>query len=253
MTTVRDIAQLIDHALLHPAQTDESLLAGLHLARRYGVKSVCIKPYAVPQAAEWLAGSGVRVGTVVGFPHGSSDLRIKAAETEVACAEGATEIDLVVNIGKVLGHDWGYVRREVAQMREITARSGAVLKVIFENDFLPSDSYKIRLCEICNEAAADFVKTSTGFGFVPGNDGRYAYRGATESDVKLMRQYAAPGVQVKASGGIRTLDELLLARSWGASRIGTSATATLLEAARQRFGESSAGADSSGNPVDLGY
>ncbi len=236
MTTTTELARLIDHALLHPTLTDAELRAGCALAAHYGVASVCIKPYAVPDAAGWLAGTGVRVGTVIGFPHGSHATEGKVAETENACAAGAVEIDVVVNVGKVLGGDWDYVHHEITALREATRRHGAVLKVIFENDYLPTDAPKIRLCEICSEAGVDFVKTSTGYGFVRGADGRYATAGATEHDLKLMRRHAAPTVGVKASGGIRILDDLLRARSWGVTRIGTSATAALLEEARQRFG-----------------
>jgi len=241
MTTVTELARLIDHALLHPTLTDAELHQGCTLAAHYGVASVCIKPYAVAVAAGWLAGTDVRVGTVIGFPHGSHTTATKVAETEHACAEGAAEIDVVVNIGKVLSGDWDYVGREITALREVTRRYGATLKVIFENDFLPGDAPKVRLCEICSAAGVDFVKTSTGFGFVRGDDGQYATAGATEHDLKLMRRHVAPAVGVKASGGIRTLDDLLRAQSWGVTRIGTSATAALLEAARQRFGGSPAG------------
>ncbi|MBD0256408.1 MAG: deoxyribose-phosphate aldolase [Cytophagales bacterium] len=236
MTTLSELARLIDHALLHPTLTDADLREGCALAAHYGVASVCIKPYAVRAAAGWLGGTNVRVGTVIGFPHGSHTTASKVAETESACAEGAAEIDVVVNVGKVLGGDWDYVSRETNALREATRRYGATLKVIFENDYLPDDAYKIRLCEICSAAAVDFVKTSTGYGFVRGADGRYGTAGATEHDLKLMRRHAAPAVGVKAAGGIRTLDDLFRARSWGVTRIGMSATAALLEEARQRFG-----------------
>jgi deoxyribose-phosphate aldolase len=241
MTTVTELARMIDHALLHPTLTDAELGEGCVLAAHYGVASVCIKPYAVPAAVGWLLGTGVRVGTVIGFPHGSHTTHSKECETENACAEGALEIDVVVNVGKVLSGDWDYVRREITALREVTQRHGAALKVIFENDYLPADTHKIRLCEICSAAGVDFVKTSTGYGFVRASDGRYSTAGATEHDLKLMRRHAAPAVGVKASGGIRTLDDLLRARSWGVTRVGTSATATLLEEARQRFGSAPGG------------
>ncbi len=236
MNTIAELSRMIDHALLHPTLTDAELREGCALAAHYRVASVCIKPYAVPAAAAWLSGTAVRVGTVIGFPHGSHTTEIKLAETENACAEGAAEIDVVVNVGKVLGADWDYVRREITALREVTRRHEAILKVIFENDYLPTDALKIRLCEICSAAEVDFVKTSTGYGFVRGGDGRYATAGATEHDLKLMRRHAAPTVGVKAAGGIRTLAELLRAQSWGVTRIGTSATATLLEEARQHLG-----------------
>lgn len=236
MDQVTQIAKMIDHSLLHPTLTDEELRKGCELARHYNVASVCIKPYAVRQAAAWLSGSSVMVGTVVGFPHGNSTIAIKVAETERACQDGAVEIDMVINIGKALSEDWEYIADEIKQVKAATSRHGAVLKVIFENDYLPGDKFKIKLCEICSEAKAEFVKTSTGYGFVKGSDGKYSYEGATEHDLKLMRQHAAPEVQVKAAGGIRTLDELLQAQSWGVTRIGASATAAILEEARRRFG-----------------
>ena len=234
--TVRELAKMIDHSLLHPTLTDEQLREGCLLARRYDTASVCIKPYAVPLAVELLRGSGVLVGTVVGFPHGNSRTDVKLAETEKALDDGAVEIDMVVNVGKVLGEDWKYVQQEIAAVTDLCHRRGAIVKVIFENDFLPEDRFKIRLCEICSEVGADFVKTSTGYGFVKGEDGRYFYRGATDHDLKLMRQHAAPHVQVKAAGGVRTLDDLLRVRSLGVTRVGATATAAILDEAKRRFG-----------------
>ena len=227
---------MIDHSLLHPTMTDADLEAGCALAKQYDVASVCIKPYAVKQAVEWLEGTDVLVGTVIGFPQGNSAVAIKVAETEQACREGAHEIDMVVNIGKVLGEDWGYVETEIAAVQETCIRQGAVLKVIFENDFLPEDKFKIRLCEICSKLKVGFVKTSTGYGMVKGADGKYAYKGATEHDLKLMRKHSAPEVQVKAAGGVRTLDDLLKVRSWGVTRVGATATVAMLNAAVERFG-----------------
>uniref|UniRef100_UPI0035947FA3 deoxyribose-phosphate aldolase n=1 Tax=Persicitalea sp. TaxID=3100273 RepID=UPI0035947FA3 len=171
----------------------------------------------------------------IGFPHGNSATGIKVAETIQACRDGAVEIDMVVNIGKVLGGDWDYVRDEIQAVTEASHAEGAIVKVIFENDYLPDDASKIRLCEICSEVGADFVKTSTGYGFNKGDDGRYGYLGATEHDLKLMRQHSAPEVQVKAAGGVRTLDELLKVREWGATRVGASATVAMLEEAKKRF------------------
>ncbi|MDX2282792.1 MAG: deoxyribose-phosphate aldolase [Bacteroidia bacterium] len=234
MLSAAEIARLIDHSLLHPTMTDQELESGCRLALEYEVASVCTKPYAVAQAVRWLAGSPVAAGTVVGFPHGNSAVAIKAAETRQACSEGATEIDMVVNIGKVLSREWGYVRDEIGAVLEETRRGGGLLKVIFENDFLPEDEYKIRLCELCSELGADFVKTSTGYGFVKGPDGRYDYRGATDHDLRLMRLHSAPAVQVKAAGGIRTLDQVLHVHSLGVTRVGASATAAILSEARHR-------------------
>lgn len=227
---------MIDHSLLHPTMTDDDLRAGCELAKEYDAASVCIKPYAVPLAVEILKGSDVLVGTVIGFPQGSSTIKIKVAETRQACLEGAVEIDMVVNIGKVLAEDWRYVKKEIAAIQRECDKHGAILKVIFENDFLPEDKHKIKLCQICSKVGVAFVKTSTGYGFVKQANGDYNYRGATEHDVKLMRAHSAPSVQIKGAGGIRTLDDLLKFREWGVTRVGATATATILEDAKKRLG-----------------
>lgn len=234
--TVKALAKMIDHSLLHPTMTEKDLKEGCELAKAYDAASVCIKPYAVAQALEWLKGSDVMVGTVIGFPQGNSTIAIKVAETAQACKDGAVEIDMVVNVGKVLGEDWGYVTEEIKAVADMTHSHGAVLKVIFENDFLPADKYKIRLCEICSELKVGFVKTSTGYGMVKGSDGKYGYKGATEHDLKLMRKHSAPTVQVKAAGGVRTLEDLLKVRALGVTRVGATATAAMLDAAAERFG-----------------
>lgn len=253
-TLIREIAKMIDHSLLHPTLTDADLREGCALALKYDVASVCVKPYAVSMAAELLAGSersagAVLVGTVIGFPHGNSATSIKVAETEQACRDGAVEIDMVVNIGKVLGEDWDYVQTEIGAVHDACRAHGAILKVIFENDFLPDDAHKIRLCEICTAVGAEFVKTSTGYGFVKGSDGKYSYEGATVRDLQLMLDHVgsarsrsgvpAGAVRVKAAGGIRTLDGLLTVKEMGVSRLGASATAAIMEEAYQRFGDGS--------------
>lgn len=234
--TPAELAAMIDHSLLHPTMTDAELQAGCELARRYQVASVCIKPYAVPAAVQWLAGSPVQVGTVIGFPQGNSHIDIKVAETIRACSDGATEIDMVVNIGRVLGENWEYLRKEIRAVLAAAHSHQALLKVIFENDFLPEDRFKVRLCEICSELGVDFVKTSTGYGMVKGTDGHYGYQGATEADLNLMRQHSKPSVQVKAAGGVRSLDDLLRVRSLGVTRVGATATQAILNAAFERFG-----------------
>lgn len=239
-TLIRELAKMIDHSLLHPTLTDAELREGCELALKYDVASVCIKPYAVRMAAELLAGSDVLVGTVIGFPHGNSATSIKVAETEQACQDGAVEIDMVVNIGKVLGEDWQYVSDEIWVVHKACQAHGAILKVIFENDYLPDDSYKIKLCEICTEVGAEFVKTSTGYGFVKGPDGKYSYEGATEHDLQLMLDHVGPDVRVKAAGGVRTLDGLLTVKEMGVARLGASATAAIMEEAYRRFGVVSA-------------
>jgi deoxyribose-phosphate aldolase len=234
--TYEQLAGMIDHSLLHPTLTDQELEDGCQLAVKYGVASVCIKPYAVLRAAELLAGSGVRVGCVIGFPHGNACTESKRYETELACRDGAVEIDMVINIGKALGGDWDYVEQDVKAVCDEAHRHGAKVKVIFENDYLgrggaglDGDSFKRRLCGICERAGADWVKTSTGFGFVKQPDGGYNYQGATAHDLELMRSACSPKVQVKAAGGVRDLDGLMRVRDLGASRCGASATAAILD------------------------
>jgi deoxyribose-phosphate aldolase len=229
-----DIARMIDHSLLHPTMRDDELRAGCELALREHVASVCIKPYAVAMAAEILEDSDVAVGAVIGFPHGSSRIDVKVAEAEAACADGAAELDMVVNVGKVLSGDWDHVDREIAALVAVARKHGAILKIIFENDFLPDDAPKVKLCKLCNTNGVDFAKTSTGYGFVKQPDGTYAYRGATDHDLRLMRRECDPSVGIKAAGGVRTLDDVLRVRSLGVTRIGASATGAILDEARRR-------------------
>lgn len=229
--SVKEIAKMIDHSLLHPTMTDKDLREGCELAKKYDAASVCIKPYAVKMAKELLEGSDVLICTVIGFPHGNSTTDVKVYETKRAIEDGATEIDMVVNIGKVLGEEWDFVEQEIKAINDACINNGAILKVIFENDYLTEDKYKIKLCEICSKVGAAFVKTSTGYGFVKQPDGKYAYQGATEHDLKLMRKHAAPEVQIKAAGGVRTLEDALKVREWGVTRIGATATASIVSAA----------------------
>ena len=243
-TLIREIAKMIDHSLLQPTLTDAELRDGCAVALKYDVASVCIKPYAVAMATELLAGSdrsagAVLVGTVIGFPAGNSTTAIKVAETIQACRDGAVEIDMVVNIGKVLGEDWDYVRDEIRAIHEACLAHGAILKVIFENDYLPDNKYIIKLCQLCTEVGAEFVKTSTGYGFVKGPDGKYSYEGATIAQLQVMLNNVGPGVQVKAAGGIRTLDGLLQVKAMGVTRLGASATAAIMEDAYRRYGQTS--------------
>lgn len=231
--SVLEIAKMIDHSLLHPTLSDEQVKEGLLLARGCQCATACIKPYHVPLAKEILSGSDVGVCAVVGFPHGNSHKRIKVSETELAIEEGATEIDTVVNIGKVLGGDWEYVTDELQAIQNACVNGRAILKVIFENDFL-EESHIIRLCSICSELDIAFVKTSTGYGFVKQASGEYAYRGATLEHLKLMRAHCDPKVQIKAAGGVRTLDDTLKVRELGVTRIGATATSTILAEAVKR-------------------
>ena len=236
---IRELAKMIDHSLLHPTFTDEQIADGCRLAARYGVATACVKPYAIPLAREILAGSGVGVCPVVAFPHGNSSTAIKVQEAKAAARAGGSEIDAVINIGKALGGDWGYVQDEVRALNGAGRAEGAILKVIFENDYL-EDAHIIRLCELCSEAEVAFVKTSTGYGFVKQPDGSYNYRGATDRHLRLMREHCAPQVQLKAAGGVRTLDDLLRVRALGVTRIGATATEAMLQEAHRRFGEGTA-------------
>ncbi len=236
MYTLREIAKMIDHSLLQPTLTDADLATGCELAKLYNTATVCIKPYAVGMAKTLLEGSGVGVCTVVGFPHGSSTIPMKVAETRQACKDGATEIDMVVNVGKVLSEDWRYVKKEIYAILKETHKHGAILKVIFENDLLPKDKHKIKLCKICSTLGVEFVKTSTGYGYTKQPDGTYNYKGATVADVTLMRKYCMPEVQVKAAGGIRTLDEVLKMKELGVTRIGATATVAILTEVQKRLG-----------------
>jgi deoxyribose-phosphate aldolase len=222
--TYLDVAKMLDHSLLQPALTDADLEQGCFLAREYDVASVCIKPYAVRLAAKLLAGSSVAVGTTIGFPHGGHTTAIKAAEAEEAVRDGARELDMVVNIGKVLSTDWRYVAEDIRAVIEIAHRHHALVKVIFENCFL-TDEHKQQLCRICGEVGADYVKTSTGYGT----------SGALDDDLRLMRRFSPPRVKVKAAGGVRTLDRLLAVRALGVSRVGATASKTILEECRARL------------------
>lgn len=232
--TFAELAGMIDHSLLHPTVTDRELEQGCVLAMKYQVASVCVKPHHVRPAAALLRTSKVLVGTVIGFPHGSSSTEVKRFETEFACRDGAVEIDMVINIGKALSGDWHYVENDILAVCVEAHKRNAIVKVIFENDFLPSDEIKIKLCRVSENAGADYVKTSTGFGFVKQANGQYNYRGATEHDLVLMRANCSPRVKLKAAGGVRDLDGLIKVRDLGASRCGATATAAILEEYQRR-------------------
>lgn len=220
----RDIAKMLDHSLLQPNLTDAELEAGVEVAKTYDVASVCIKPYAVKMAARRLAGTDVAVGTVIGFPHGSHLTTIKVAESNAAMDDGATELDMVVNIGKVLSTDWDYVQKDIFAVVEAAHARKALVKVIFENSFL-KDEHKERLCLICGDVRADFVKTSTGYGET----------GALPEDLKLMRRCSPAHVQVKAAGGVRSLDRLLEFRALGVTRIGATVSKAILDECKARL------------------
>ncbi len=222
--TTRDIAKMIDHSLLRPTMTGDELEQGIALARQYDVASVCILPYYLRRCAELLAGSDVRPSTTIGFPHGGHTTAIKLAEARKALDDGGVELDMVVNLSKTLSGDWSYVRDEIAAVVELAHGRGGKVKVIFENCFL-QDRHKIRLCEICGEVRADWVKTSTGYGS----------GGATLDDLRLMRTHAPAHVQVKAAGGVRDLDMALAVRQLGVTRFGCTRTAEILEDCKRRL------------------
>ena len=236
MNKVVEIAKMIDHSLLNPALTDQELKEGCEEALFFHVASACVKPCDVKQTAKYLQGSDVAVCGVIGFPHGNSTIEIKALETEQIIRDGAVEVDMVVNIGKVLSEDWEYIEKEIQTITGIVKKHQALIKVIFENDLLPDDKFKIKLCEICSKNKVDFVKTSTGYNYVKGADDKYSYKGATEHDLKLMRQYSAPEVQVKAAGSVGNLEAILKAKDLGVTRVGTKGTRKIIEDARKRFG-----------------
>ena len=220
-----DIAKMIDHSLLNPTLSDRELEAGCELALAYDVASVCIMPYYLKRCAELLKGSTVHASTTIGFPHGGHTTAVKVAEAKQALCDGGQELDMVVNVSKALSGDWDYVRSDLAAVIDVTHKQGQKVKVIFENCYL-DDEQKIKLCEICGELGADWVKTSTGYGT----------GGATMEDLKLMREHSPAAVQVKAAGGVRDLDKLLEVRALGVTRVGASRTADILDECKRRLG-----------------
>lgn len=220
-----DYAKMIDHSLLNPTMTAADLDAGCRLAIAYDVASVCIMPYALARCAELLAGSTVQPSTTIGFPHGGHCTSTKVAEAERAIRDGGTELDMVVNISQVLSGQWDVVTADIRAVIDVAHAAGRKVKVIFENCYL-KDEHKIRLCEICGELNADWVKTSTGYGT----------GGATMDDLKLMRKHAPAHVQVKAAGGVRDFATLAQVRDLGVSRCGASRTREMLDEARKQLG-----------------
>ncbi len=225
--TYSDLAKMIDHSLLNPTLTQDDLEQGIRLALDYDVASVCIMPYYLKRCAELLQGSDVRASTTIGFPHGGHTTAIKVAEARQALADGGQELDMVVNISQVLSGNWDYVADDIRAVTGVTHAAGQKIKVIFENSYL-NDDQKIMLCKLCGEIGVDWVKTATGYGA----------GGATDEDLRLMREHSPSRVQVKAAGGVRSLERLLEVRALGVTRAGATRTATILDAAKERLGVS---------------
>ena len=236
-TSSQQIASMLDHALLHPTLTDDRIVAQIESLMGYPLASLCVKPCHVALCVEHLRNTSIQVGTVIGFPHGVTTTATKVAETRLAFEQGASEADMVVNTGKALGGQWDEVRFDIAEVLAVARDRGGLLKVIFETDFVTEDADKIRLCEICSELHVDFVKTSTGFGFVKQDDGRSSYVGARDHDIRLMREHCPPRVGVKPSGGVKTFEDVMRFCRLGATRMGTTSSHAIMNAARKHFSE----------------
>ena len=221
--TERDIAKTIDHSLLRPELDDGFIEAGCRLAAKYDVASVCCRPADIARAAELLRGTDVHVGSTIGFPHGNHATEVKVFEARRALADGATELDMVIQIGALKSGRDADVQADIEAVVQVGHSAGAIVKVIFENAYLTDDE-KVRACRLSEAAGADFVKTSTGF----------APSGATHDDLRLMRANTSPHIQIKAAGGVRTLDALLAVMELGVTRIGATATETIIEDFRAR-------------------
>ena len=221
--TERQLAKTIDHSLLKPELDDAFIEAGCRLAAEYDVASVCVRPADVRRAGAILDGTDVAVGTVIGFPHGSSTTATKVFEAREALDNGATELDMVIGIGALRSGRDADVRADIAAVVEVGHAAGALVKVILENAYLTDDE-KVRGCRLAEAVGADFVKTSTG----------YAPTGATHEDLALMRRTVSPHVQIKAAGGVRTLDDLLAVMALGVTRIGATQTKPILDDYRAR-------------------
>ena len=224
LLTPKDIASMLDHSTLQPFLTQTDIRKGCELALRYETASVCARPGDVPILREMLAGSPVKVCTVIGFPHGATTTQVKVEEARVALDQGCQELDMVIHIGRMIEGDTAYVAEEIRLLAALAHDRNAILKVILETCYL-TDEQKIACCRISEEAGADFVKTSTGYGT----------KGCTLHDIQLMRAAVSPKMQVKGSGGIRNLDTVLSARAMGATRCGVSATEAIMKEAIRRY------------------
>lgn len=220
-----DFSKMIDHSLLMPTMDVKQLEEGCQLAVAYDAASVCILPYYLKRCTEILAGSTVQPSTTIGFPHGGHTTHIKLAEAERAIEDGCQELDMVVNISQVLSGNWDYVSKDIEAVVQAAHAANRKVKVIFENCYL-NDDQKIRLCKICTDLRADWVKTSTGYGT----------SGATMEDLKLMVENVGEGIQVKAAGGVRDFETLKKVRDLGVTRCGASRTQGMLDEAREALG-----------------
>jgi deoxyribose-phosphate aldolase len=218
------IARMIDHSLLGPAMSDEELATGCRSAAEWGVALACVKPYFVAQARRLLEGSAVKVGTAVGFPHGSHTILMKVAEAKAAVDVGAQELDMVINIGKAKSADWGYLEEEIGGVVNAAHSGRAVLKVTLQNRDL-TDEEKRRLCRICRASRADFIRNSTGYGGGP----------PTDEDLRLMLQEAGDEMGVKAAGGVGSYAHVAHLRAMGVRRIGARDTAQILTECRESW------------------
>ena len=226
--TCHDIAQMIDHSLLRPELTDEDVRKGCETAKKYKVATVCCRPSEVASVKQLLQGSDVKTTTVIGFPHGYNKTETKVFEAEQAIKDGALELDMVLNIGRLRSGDYDYVRQDIQAVVEVAHRHNVLVKVIFENYYLTDDEKKVA-CKISEEAGVDFIKTSTGF----------AGGGATLEDLQLMRDNVSENVQVKAAGGVRDLEMALKVREVGCTRFGATRTEIIMEECYKRHGNSS--------------
>ncbi len=221
--TCNDIAKMIDHSLLKPQLTDDEIIAGCEVAKKYNTATVCCPPAALAMVVKQLAGTDIKPTTVIGFPHGYNKTETKLFEAEQALLDGAKELDMVINISKLKSGDFDYVGNEVRAVVALAHKNNCLVKVILENYYL-TDEQKEKACRLCENAGADFVKTSTGF----------AGGGATIEDLKLMRKTVSDKVQVKAAGGVRTLDKALEVREIGCTRFGATATEAIMEECYKR-------------------
>jgi len=232
---IKDLSAIMDHTLLHPTAGIEELKKECAIAIKYQTAALCVKPCMVLEAKKILYGSGVNLCTVIGFPSGNATVTSKAFEAADAARNGAKEVDMVINVAKALEGDWAYLEGEISAVARACHENEAIVKVIIETDYLTSDEQIVELCEICAKTGADYIKTSTGFGYKKNAEGNLFYTGATIKHVKLMKDTLGERVKVKASGGVRDLDSFLALMELGVERIGLSATESIIEEAKVRF------------------